>query len=155
MGAIYYGTWMNVSNTFLPMLSLIKVISCSSRCVSLEWRGPKCFLPCLHSWHCNNKHERISETGETRVRRQALLPTMICWDRLQAAPVFVASQGNRYCLTRCLISTCMDSLSAWCNTTILYSFEQILLPITDMPGLSASYVCGCDGFYASMSFSSQ
>lgn len=40
---------------------------------------------------------RISETGKTRVRtiqrvrRQALMPTVICWDRLTAAPVFVAS----------------------------------------------------------------
>ena len=49
----------------------------------------------------------------------------------------------------------MDPLSAWCNTTILYSFEHILLPINDILGLSASYVSGSDGFYASMSFSSR
>ena len=88
--------WMFPTPFFL-CLSYIKVISCSSRCVYFEWKGAKCFSPCLHSWHCNNKHEGISETGKTRVRtiqrvrRQALLPTVICWDRLTAAPVFVAS----------------------------------------------------------------
>ncbi len=42
--------WMFPTPFFL-CLSYIKVISCSSRCVYFEWKGAKCFSPCLHSWH--------------------------------------------------------------------------------------------------------